>query len=58
VKPEEEGEKNEEEFKKMVEKGLKQSQQIKANPLTQNFSIGKRGRPPNSTKNKKLSEQQ
>mmetsp|Transcript_9975 Transcript_9975/g.15070 ORF Transcript_9975/g.15070 Transcript_9975/m.15070 type:complete len:142 (-) Transcript_9975:1233-1658(-) len=36
----------------MLEKGLKQSQMIKANPLTQNFSIGKRGRPPNS-KNKK-----
>jgi len=35
----------------MVEKGLLQSQQIKENPLTQNFAVGKRGRPPNITKN-------
>ena len=35
----------------MVEKGLLQSQQIKENPLTQNFAVGKRGRPPNISKN-------
>ena len=34
----------------MVERGLKQSEQIKENPLTQNFVIGKRGRPPNPLK--------
>ena len=34
----------------MVEKGLQQSQQIKENPLTQNFIIGKRGRPKNQNK--------
>ena len=32
----------------MVEKGLLQSLQIKENPLTQNFIIGKRGRPKNN----------
>ena len=41
----------EEEKRRMVEKGLMQSQQIKENPLTQNFAVGKRGRPPNVLKN-------
>ena len=33
------------EIKRIVERGLMQSMQVKENPITQNFVIGKRGRP-------------
>ena len=42
--------------KRMLEKGLQQSLLIKENILTQNFIIGKRGRPPNSTKKNEQKE--
>lgn len=37
--------------RKMVEKGLLQSKQIKENPLAKNLMIGKRGRPPTKQHN-------
>ena len=37
---------DEDQKRKMVEKGLLQSKQIRDNPLAKNLVIGKRGRPP------------
>lgn len=45
--------------KRIVAKGLEQSLQIKENPnpITQNFIIGKRGRPPKFNKKDKITKQ-